>query len=63
MTLSRRIAERAVDFARAYDACGPDNHAARERVMQAAEAAIQRLLDEWSLAVFSNAGDTHVATD
>ena len=54
MTLSRRIAERAVDFARAYDACGPDSHAARERVMQAAEAAIQALLDEWLESVVTN---------
>ena len=30
--LARRIAEMAVDFARAYDACGPDSHAAREAV-------------------------------
>ena len=54
MTLSRRIAETAVDFARAYDACGPDSHAARERVMQAAEAAIQTLLDQWLESVVTN---------
>ena len=55
--LARRIAEMAVDFARAYDACGPDSHAARERVMQAAEAAIQRLLDEWLESVVTNTHD------
>ena len=32
MTLARQITETAIDFARAYDVCGPDSHAAREAV-------------------------------
>lgn len=45
-TLARRIIETAVSFARAYDACGPDADSARERVMQAGELAVERLLAE-----------------
>lgn len=40
MTLPRRLVDTCVQFSRAFDACVPDSHKARERVLQAAEEAI-----------------------
>jgi hypothetical protein len=48
-----------LDLSRAIDACGPDAHAARERIYLAAEQAIQPLLQEWLESIVCNAGDNH----
>lgn len=45
-TLARRILTCSIEHMRAYDALSPDAHAARERVMQAGEIAVNKLLAE-----------------
>ena len=59
MSLPREMVNACLDLSRAIDACGPDAHAARERIYLAAEQAIQPLLQEWLESIVCNAGDNH----
>ena len=56
-SLPRRLLQCAMDHMRAYDACRTDADDARERVMQAGEAAIAKILAEHKRALLGEALD------